>query len=263
MYPVLIATVTVAVIGFIMGILLIVVGRRFKVEVDEKESAVREYLPGNNCGGCGYAGCDAMAAAIAKGEATVDGCPVGGAPVAEKIAQVMGVEAGTQEKKVAFVRCSGSCEHTSATSNYVGIHDCGAAAASGLSQWACDFGCMGLGACVNACQFDAIHVIDGVAVVDRNNCRACGKCVQACPRHLIELIPDKAVYAVRCFNTNRGPAVKKACDIGCIGCSLCTKQCENEAVTVENNLAHIDYEKCAACGKCAQKCPSKAIFQRI
>jgi len=84
MYPVLVATVAVAVIGFVMGMLLITVGKKFKVEVDEKQLAVREYLPGNNCGGCGYAGCDAMAEAIVKGEAPVNGCPVGGAPVAEK-----------------------------------------------------------------------------------------------------------------------------------------------------------------------------------
>ncbi len=262
MTAVLIATVTVAVIGFIMGMLLIEFGKRFKVEVDEKEQAVREFLPGNNCGGCGYAGCDAMAAAIAKGDAPVDGCPVGGAPVAAKVAQVMGVDLGEQEKKVAFVRCSGSCEHTNTTSNYIGIHDCNAAVTSGLSQWACSSGCMGLGSCVSACQFDAIHVIDGVAVVDRDQCRACGKCVATCPKHLIEIVPDKAVYAVRCSNTDRGPAVKNVCDIGCIGCKLCTRQCESEAISVENNLAHIDYEKCAGCGKCAEKCPAKAIFKR-
>ncbi|MCC8065937.1 MAG: RnfABCDGE type electron transport complex subunit B, partial [Clostridiales bacterium] len=172
MYPVLVATVTVAVIGFVMGMLLITVGKKFKVEVDEKELAVREYLPGNNCGACGFAGCDAMAAAIANGEAPVNGCPVGGEPVAEKISQVMGVSAEAQEKKVAFVKCNGSCEHTSAKSNYIGIHDCAAAAASGLSPWACDYGCMGLGTCEKACPFDAIHVKDGVAVVDRNLCKA-------------------------------------------------------------------------------------------
>ncbi len=262
MSSVLIATVAVAVIGFIMGMLLLEFGKRFKVETDEKEQAVREFLPGNNCGGCGYAGCDAMAAAIAKGEAPVDGCPVGGAPVAEKIAQVMGVDAGSQEKKAAFVKCSGSCEHTSVKSNYVGIHDCNAAVTSGLSPWSCDFGCLGLGSCVSACQFDAIHVIDGVALVDRNLCKACGKCASACPRHLIELIPDSSAYAVGCSSPDRGPAVRQVCDTGCIGCRLCTKQCENEAITVENNLAHIDYEKCVGCGKCAEKCPAKAIRSR-
>ncbi len=262
MLTVIVATFVVAVIGFIMGMLLIYVNERFKVEVDEKEKVIRDYLPGNNCGGCGYAGCDAMAAAIVKGEAPVNGCTVGGAPVAEKIALVMNVETEAQVKKTAYVKCAGSCEHTHTTSNYVGMHDCSAAAASGLSQWACDFGCIGFGSCVKVCQFNAIHVVSGVAVVDRSLCKACGKCVAACPKHLIELIPDSAPFAVRCSSKERGPAVRKNCDTGCIGCMLCTKQCENGAVTVENSLAHIDYEKCAGCGKCAEKCPAKAIEQR-
>ncbi|MCD7763825.1 MAG: RnfABCDGE type electron transport complex subunit B [Lachnospiraceae bacterium] len=259
MYPVLIATVTVAVIGFVMGMLLITVGKKFKVEVDEKELAVREYLPGNNCGACGYAGCDAMAAAIAKGEAPVNGCPVGGEPVAEKISQIMGVSAEAQEKKVAYVKCLGSCEHTANRSNYIGIHDCAAAVSSGLSPWECDYGCLGFGSCVQACQFGGIRIQNGVAVIDRTMCKGCGQCVTACPKHLIELIPAKASYAVRCSNKERGPVVKKSCDVGCIGCKLCVKQCEHDAITVENNIAHIDYDKCVGCGKCAEKCPSKAI----
>ncbi len=259
---ILIATVTIAVIGFLMGMLLIVVDKRFKVDVDEKQQAVRDYLPGNNCGGCGYAGCDAMAEAIVKGEAPVDGCPVGGAPVAERIAQVMGVDVSEKEKTVAFVKCSGTCEHTKTISNYIGIHDCNAAFSSGLSQWSCSYGCIGLGSCEKACQFDAIHVIDGVAVVDPTLCKSCGKCVATCPKHLIEIIPDKTKYAVRCSNNDRGPSVRKSCDVGCIACGLCTRQCENEAITVENNVAHIDYEKCIGCGKCAEKCPVKAISLR-
>ncbi len=262
MQGILVATVAVAVIGLLMGLLLITVDKKFKVEVDEKEIAVREYLPGNNCGACGFAGCDAMAAAIVKGEAPVNGCPVGGAPVAEKIAHVMGVEADETERMVAFVKCSGDCEHVEHRANYVGIHDCASAVASGLTPWSCDYGCLGFGTCVKACPFGAITVTDGVAAVDRAKCRACGKCVAACPKHLIELIPDKAAYAVRCSNKDRGPAVKKICSAGCIGCRICEKQCEAGAVHVENNISHIDYEKCVGCGKCAEKCPVKVILKR-
>lgn len=262
MSGVLIATVAVGLIGLIMGLLLITVDKKFKVEVDEKEIAVREYLPGNNCGACGFAGCDAMAAAIVKGEAPVNGCPVGGEPVAEKIASVMGVESDGIEKKVAFVKCSGDCTKVTQRCNYIGISDCASAVASGINPWSCDYGCIGLGTCVSACPFDAISVINGVACVDRTLCKACGKCVSACPKHLIELLPDKSEYAVKCSSKDRGPAVKKACTAGCIGCKLCTKQCENEAITVENNVAHIDYTKCIGCGKCAAKCPSKVIEKR-
>ena len=61
-----------------------------KVEVDEKEILVRAELPGNNCGGCGYPGCDGAAAAVVKGEAPVSVCPVGGAPVAAAGGAIMG-----------------------------------------------------------------------------------------------------------------------------------------------------------------------------
>ncbi len=262
MQSILIATVAVGVIGLLIGLLLIMVDKKFKVEVDEKELAVRSYLPGNNCGACGYAGCDAMAAAIAKGEAPVNGCPVGGSAVAEEIAQVMGVEAEEAEKHVAFVKCSGDCSKAVQKCNYIGIHDCKSAAGSGLSPWACDYGCLGFGSCVKACPFDAIHVIDGVAVVDRAKCKACGQCVSACPKHLIEIIPYKAAYAVGCSNRDRGPAVKKVCSSGCIGCKLCEKQCEHDAIHVENNVASIDYGKCTGCGKCAEKCPAGNIILR-
>lgn len=262
MPAIIIATVAVGVIGLLMGLLLITVDKKFKVEVDEKELAVREYLPGNNCGACGYAGCDAMAAAIASGQAPANGCPVGGAPVAEKIAHIMGVDAEETEKRVAFVKCAGDCDSAVLKANYVGITDCASAVASAVSPWSCDYGCLGFGSCAAACPFDAITVDKGVAAVDREKCRACGKCVAACPKHLIELLPDKSEYVVNCSNKDRGPAVKKACTVGCIGCKLCEKQCESDAVHVENNVAHIDYEKCIGCGKCAEKCPAKIIKKR-
>lgn len=259
MDTILITTVVVAVLGVLVGYGLVYTSKKFHVQVDEKELAVRAALPGNNCGACGYAGCDAMAAAIAKGEAPVNGCPVGGAASAEKIGAVMGVNADVLERKTAFVRCKGSCEVTKNQGNYVGIPDCRTAALNGIRFTDCDYGCLGLGSCAAACPEHAIRVANGVAVVDRTKCIGCGICVKTCPRGLIELVPQSKHVIVQCSNKDKGPQVKKVCSAGCIGCMLCTRQCEHGAISVEANLARVDYETCVQCGKCVEKCPAKVI----
>ena len=257
---IIIAAAVVGAVGLVIGVLRGVAGEKWKVEGDEKEILVRNELPGNNCGGCGYPGCDGLAKAIAAGEAAVDACPVGGAPVGAKIAAIMGVEAGGAEKQVAFVKCKGTCDKTNMQYRYYGIDDCRkVSVVPGAGEKACAYGCMGYGTCVKACQFDAIHIVDGVAVVDKEKCVACGKCVAACPNHLIELVPYKAEHLVQCSSHDKGKDVKAKCENGCIGCTLCTKQCEVGAIHMENNLAVIDYSLCTNCGKCAAKCPAKVI----
>ena len=258
---IIIAAAVVGIVGIVIGVLLGIASEKFKVEVDEREELVRAELPGNNCGGCGYAGCDALAKAIVEGKAAVNQCPVGGAPVGEKIAAIMGVEVESAEKMVAFVKCKGTCDKAGRQYNYYGIEDCSKiTVVPGAGDKACSYGCLGSGSCVKACQFDAIHVVDGVAVVDKEKCVACGQCVAACPRHLIELVPYKAKHLVQCSSHDKGADVKKKCDAGCIGCTLCTKQCEFDAIHMDNNVAVIDYAKCTGCGKCAEKCPAKVIL---
>lgn len=263
MTAIILAALVVGVVGVVVGFLLVTAGEKFKVEVDEKEIAVRAELPGNNCGGCGYPGCDGLAAAIAKGEAPVNACPVGGAAAAEKISAIMGVDAGAAVKMVAFVKCVGDCDHAQDKAVYYGIQDCRSAAAiPGRGAKKCANGCMGFGTCVKACQFDAIHIVNGVAVVDRKKCVACGKCTAVCPNGLISLIPDSAEYVVQCNSQDKGKAVKEACSAGCLGCTACVKQCEFEAISMMGNVAVIDQEKCQKCGKCADKCPAKVIRKR-
>lgn len=257
---IILAAAVVGGVGLLLGIFLGVASEKFKVEVDEREVLVRAELPGNNCGGCGFPGCDGLAAAIVKGEAPVNGCPVGGEKVAEKVAAIMGADAGNSVKKVAFVKCKGDCEKAGTLYDYDGVKDCVAASQmQNKGQKICTYGCLGFGTCKKACPFGAIEIVNGIAKVDREKCKACGKCVVSCPKQLIELIPYDSEYAVQCNSHDKGPVVKKGCSAGCIGCTLCTKQCESEAITVDGFLAHIDYEKCISCGKCAEKCPAKVI----
>lgn len=254
------SVVLLAVLGILIGILLGVAGKFFAVETDERVIQVRECLPGNNCGGCGYPGCDGLAEAIVAGDAEVNGCPVGGAPVAEKIGAILGVDAGAAVRKVAYVKCAGTCENASNKYNYVGEQDCRRAVmVPGRGDKACAYGCLGLGSCVEVCQFDALSIQDGIAHVDKEKCVACGKCVTTCPNNVISLIPYDSAYAVQCSSKDKGKDVMSVCKAGCIGCGLCVKQCEFGAVTLENNIAVIDGEKCQGCGKCAEKCPKKII----
>ena len=261
MMGLILAAGVIGAIGIIIGVLLGIASEKFKVEVDEREILVRAELPGNNCGGCGFPGCDGLANAIAAGTAPVNACPVGGAAVADKIAAIMGVESGGTVRKVAFVKCKGTCDKTKVQYNYYGMDDCRkVSVVPGGGEKACVYGCMGYGSCVKACDFNAIHVVDGVAVVDKEKCVACGKCVAVCPNRLIELVPYDAKHLVQCSSHDKGKDVKAKCDNGCIGCTLCTKQCESAAIHMDNNLAVIDYEKCTNCGKCAAKCPAKVIL---
>lgn len=254
---VLIAGGVVGAVGLIIGILLGIAAKKLSVEVDERIEQVRECLPGSNCGGCGFAGCDACAEAIVQGRAPVTACP-GGRHA--DIGTIMGTDVGDVVKKVAYVRCKGTCDRTTVKYRYQGIPDCRKLALiPGHGEKDCIYGCMGYGSCVSVCKYDAIHVVNGVALVDALKCAGCGACVRVCPNGIIELKPADSKYAVSCNSKDKGKDVKAKCTAGCIGCGICTKQCENGAVTVENNLAHIDYEKCTGCGKCAEKCPVKII----
>lgn len=257
---IIIAAALVGGTGIVIGLLLGVAGKKFEVEVDERETLVRDQLPGNNCGGCGYPGCDGLAAAIVKGEAAVDACPVGGPACAAKIGKIMGQDAGKSIRKVAFVRCQGSCEKVKYDYKYYGVEDCSMMiyVPNGGAK-ICNEGCLGFGSCVKSCPFDALHIENGLAVVDKEACKACGKCVAACPQHLIDLVPYEQKTLVACKCNEKGKAVIVECDAGCISCMKCVKTCPEKAMTMENNVARIDFEKCTNCGKCKECCPRKCI----
>ena len=263
MENIIFAVLVLGAIAIVFGLILSVAAKVFEVKVDERLPKIQECLAGANCGGCGYPGCAGCAEAILAGKAPVTACAPAGAEGAAKIAAIMGMEAPSGEKMVAHVICNGG---DAAVKNfeYVGIADCVGALKVAGGPTACSFGCLGFGDCVAVCAFDAIHINPetGLPEVDADKCTACGACVKACPKMIIELRKkwpkNRAVY-VSCVSKEKGAVVMKACKAGCIGCGKCVKVCAFDAITVENNLAYIDPQKCKLCRKCVNECPTGAI----
>lgn len=254
-----IPVVIVGGLGLLFGLGLAFASKVFEVKVDDRVARVREALPGANCAACGQTGCDAFAECLVEGKCSIDGCPVGGAEVARRLAEIMGVEAVDVEPKTARVLCGGTHESCRTKFNYSGIEDCTAAAALYGGPSACTYGCVGMGNCVKACQFGAIVIEDGLARVLESRCTTCGKCVSACPKKIIELVPRCGEYTVNCSSHDKGNVVRQNCDVGCISCSRCVKVCRVTAITIKDNLAKIDPHVCTNCGECLKACPTKTI----
>jgi electron transport complex protein RnfB len=252
------AVLVLGVIAVVFGLILSVAAKAFEVKVDERLPKIQACLAGANCGGCGYPGCAGCAEAILAGKAPVTACAPAGAEGAAKIAEIMGMEAPSGEKQVAHVLCNGG-EASVKNFEYVGLHDCVAATKVAGGPTACSFGCMGLGSCVKACAFDAIHIVDGVAKVDTDKCVACGKCVSTCPKKIINLVSEVKKVHVNCVNKDKGPEVMKVCSNGCIGCKMCEKTCKFDAIHVVDGVAKIDYDKCKNCKMCTKACPKGCI----
>ena len=254
--------IVLALLGFIFAIALGVISEKFHVETSIEEESVRAALPGANCGACGYPGCDGCANAIAKGEAPVSACVIGGQSVTDAVANAMGVEsAGAGAKKVAVVKCNGTCENAKDLYEYAGLEDCRAQIALFGGKKACNYGCLGCGSCVKACEFDAIHMINGVSLVDKEKCVACGACVKICPKNIIDLVPYSQKAIVKCSSHDKGKDVRGNCKVGCIGCSICARTYP-EGFAMDNFLSkeiisdNLDLELLK---ESAQKCPAKCI----
>lgn len=267
MNTVLILTiVTLSLLGVISAVVLYYVAQKFKVYEDPRIDDVEKMLPGANCGGCGYPGCRGLSDALVKAD-DLEGlfCPVGGSATMNTIATYLGKAAAEKDPMAAVVRCGGICESRPKTNKYEGERRCSIASSLYSGETGCSFGCLGMGDCVTVCKFDAIKINPETELpeVDEEKCTACGKCVSACPKMIIELrkkgVKGRRVF-VSCVSKDKGGVTKKACAKGCIACTKCQKACPFEAITIENNLAYIDYNKCKLCRKCVLECPTGAIL---
>ncbi|MGI6733664.1 MAG: RnfABCDGE type electron transport complex subunit B [Anaerovoracaceae bacterium] len=247
-------------IGLLSGIMLTVAAKFMAVEVDETAANIAEALPGANCGACGYAGCADYAGALAADHSVpANLCTPGGNAVAMAISELLGVEFEGAQAKVAIVKCSGTREKTSYSMDYQGYQNCTANKLFYRGRGTCEKACLGFGDCVKVCDYGAIYIENGIAVVNRNRCVGCGACAKVCPNQLIEIVPDKMRVVVGCSSIDKGSVTKDICSIGCIACKLCEKSCKFDAIHVENNHAVIDYTKCTNCTLCAKVCPTKVI----
>ena len=250
-------------IAAVCAIILTVSNVLFGVEEDPTYLAVRDALPGANCGACGFSGCDGYAKALSEGKiAETNLCVPGGAAAANDIAAALGVEAAEVVRRVAFVGCNGTCEATKRDEKGLppaSATTCKEAAANWEGEGVCINACIGLGDCVAVCPEQAIVLKDGIAKVISSDCLGCGLCAKTCPHGVIRIMKAENTVAVSCSNHDKGALTRKMCSNGCIGCTKCVRTCPNGAISMDNNLAVIDYEKCTNCGACAEACPVGAI----
>lgn len=253
-------------IGIIAAAVLYFVAKTFHVYENPKIAEIEELLPGANCGGCGFSGCHAFA----KGCAETDSldkfnCTGAGPDIMKKISAIVGLESKPHAKRIAVLKCNGSCSIRPVVNEYDGIRSCALESSLYQGETACVYGCLGCGDCVAKCIFDAISIDPATHLpkVDIAKCTGCGQCATACPRSLIDIVelkPGQPLTVVACSNKDKGAVAMKVCEVSCIGCGKCKRVCESDAVTIENLLAHINTEACTACGKCIADCPRHAII---
>lgn len=251
-------SVLLGAIAFVLGLVLFIASKVFAVEEDPLIEEVIEALPSANCGGCGFPGCRGFAEALVNTRDDSLYCPPGGNETAEVLALMLDMSVQERERYVARVYCQGG-EHAARLGDYQGIATCAAISQMGVDDLICPVGCLGYADCVLACEFDALHIIKGVAVVNEDKCTACGECVPTCPKDLIDMVPVSKIVYVACKSTDAGGLVRKYCTVGCTACKLCVKACQDDAIFFDNNLASVIYDNCTFCNSCVTACKTDTI----
>ncbi|MDD3153528.1 MAG: (Fe-S)-binding protein [Victivallaceae bacterium] len=235
------AVAVTALIALVLGVVIGVAARIFRVKSDARVELVIELLPGANCGGCGFAGCADFAKALVEGKTTPSRCAVSSQGTVAAIASALGVSAGDGFRQTAVVLCGGDRNQIHNNALYNGVADCVSAALIGGGFKGCEYGCLGMGSCARACPFGAIEIVNNLAIVHAELCVGCGKCVATCPRKLIRLVPAGSKVHVYCSSPRKGAEKRKVCDAGCIGCRKCQKLAP-EVFEVAGTLAHVKYD---------------------
>ena len=263
MLAIIVPTMVVGGAGLACAAALAAAARVLAVKDDPRVGEVLDVLPGANCGGCGFAGCEGYARAVVAGDAPANLCAPGGEETACAVAEILGVEAQRVERMVAIVLCNGGDTKSGRRFAYNGVADCRAADAVGGGDKKCRYGCLGYGSCAQVCPVGAIEITDErLAVVHPDLCIGCGLCVDACPRSIIKLVPASRTVHVLCSSKDKGAVVKRICTAGCIGCGLCAKLAGDGAIRIEGRLAVVDYSKALEADGIVEKCPSRCIVVR-
>jgi Na+-translocating ferredoxin:NAD+ oxidoreductase RNF subunit RnfB len=249
-----------AALAFVLGTALGFFKELFFVPEDPLKSRIREALPGANCGGCGFPGCDGYAAEVAAG-GDLTRCTAGGKATADLLAEIMGTSAGEVVPMVSVRCCLGGKDIAVKRGIYTGLETCRGAKLAGGTKL-CAWGCIGFGDCAAVCKFGALSLgEDGRPVVDRSVCTGCKVCVAECPQGILRVVPrDKKITLTLCSNRNPlRAAIRKTCRVGCIKCGICVKNCPEQCIVLDDGIPVVDNGKCTLCGTCEQKCPTKVI----
>jgi RnfABCDGE-type electron transport complex B subunit len=248
-------------LGLFFAVFLVIADKKLRVEEDPKVEKILDVLPMTNCGACGLGGCHVFAEQLADDKIPVNACVPGGQEVCDKLAELIGVDAVKAQKLVAVVLCRGGYAETQQSATYRGEKSCIAADLTGGGK-SCVYGCLCYGDCVAACNFEAMAMNDnGLPVFFYDKCVACAACVKACPRDLIEMHPVEHKLFVYCKNRDKGAVAKNVCKVACIACKLCEKDCEVEGgITIEDNLAIVNYELCPQNEVTTLRCPTSCIL---
>ena len=256
-------------IGVVAAVVLAVASRLLKVKEDPNIELVTEALPGANCGGCGFPGCEGYAAAVvASPDVSPNLCCVGGPDLAAKIGELSGKAVIASEPTVAFRRCSRIEGNVKQKFTYVGMPTCASAAMLEGGPFRCTWACLGLGDCVRSCQFDAMYIADGMVEIIASKCVSCGSCIKSCPRSIVQLIPRRARVMNYCATREKLKSVSDVCDVGCINCLKCLKACPADAISYTKLRIEIDHQACLDygpdCGEaCVGACPRFILRRRV